>query len=93
MGLGHAVCRHTEPQNMQTQKVTAYLVENILLLCSSQIYMKRVEGERGYMHCCGCLCIGKGSVNGVTFHIFYSSDIELIYIIPYYTLIVHLHHT
>ncbi len=44
--------------------------------------MKRVEGERGYMHCCGCLCIGKGSVNGVTFHIFYSSDIELIYIIP-----------
>lgn len=54
MGLGdwqvmsrHAVRRNTEPQNMQTQKATAYLVENILLLCGVRRYTERVEGERG----------------------------------------------
>lgn len=81
-GLGHAVCRHIEPQNMQTQKVTSYLVENILLLCGSKRYMERVEGERGYIHCRGCSCRGKRSENGVIRHILWCSDAEWIHIIP-----------
>jgi len=75
-GPGHAVCRHIEPQNMQTQKVTSYLVENILLLCGSQRYMERVEGEKGYIHCSGCSCRGKRSKNGVTSLILWCSDVE-----------------
>jgi len=46
----HAIRRNTEPQNMQTQKATAYLVENILHLCGVRRYMERVEGERGGLY-------------------------------------------